>query len=577
MPEGRFGKLSKKEMKSKTTIAEILNGTNKIIVPSYQRAYAWEIPKENRNRATQIDVFIKDLENYLSSKSTSPYYFGHFLFEKKGDYLFNIIDGQQRLTSIVILISAIFKSLREKKELTEKEEVLFENTIKRRSTIHFETVDYDNLLFKDYVITQDKKDNNGIDTESGKRIVATFDYFTHLLKDKSEEYCTQMLAAVTTAVCTTHEVSDESEAIQMFIFQNNRGKKPTNLEIIKAQFMYQVHLSGGDEKEEIIKDIKERFEKIYKSISSIEYKISEDDVLTYTLKVHFNSLWETNAVTKINEELTKKNSISFVKEFTKSLAISFEHLTRFFGKDERENFAIHSLITLGGIGIVVPFILKAYRFGLPSTKIAELCQNFETIVLRNRLIGTRADITSRLTEVYNKFTQEDQNIEGIILRLDFLKTTDYGWWNYWNNNELERSIQGKVDHKVAKFILWKYENELEANGKSGYAPSRFDKIESPELEHLAPSTEPAVKPHGYGVYDEEFTHQYLNCLGNYLLLSKSHNCSVSNNHLKDKIETYNHLAQQREIKGFITESGIWDKEAITNRKTKIVKFVMDNF
>jgi hypothetical protein len=577
VPEGRFGKLSKKEMKSKTTIAEILNGTNKIIVPSYQRAYAWEIPKENRNRATQIDVFIKDLENYLSSKSTSPYYFGHFLFEKKGDYLFNIIDGQQRLTSIVILISAIFKSLREKKELTEKEEVLFENTIKRRSTIHFETVDYDNLLFKDYVITQDKKDKNGIDTESGKRIVATFDYFTHLLKDKSEEYCTQMLAAVTTAVCTTHEVSDESEAIQMFIFQNNRGKKPTNLEIIKAQFMYQVHLSGGDEKEEIIKDIKERFEKIYKSISSIEYKISEDDVLTYTLKVHFNSLWETNAVTKINEELTKKNSISFVKEFTKSLAISFEHLTRFFGKDERENFAIHSLITLGGIGIVVPFILKAYRFGLPSTKIAELCQNFETIVLRNRLIGTRADITSRLTEVYNKFTQEDQNIEGIILRLDFLKTTDYGWWNYWNNNELERSIQGKVDHKVAKFILWKYENELEANGKSGYAPSRFDKIESPELEHLAPSTEPAVKPHGYGVYDEEFTHQYLNCLGNYLLLSKSHNCSVSNNHLKDKIETYNHLAQQREIKGFVTESGIWDKEAITNRKTKIVKFVMDNF
>lgn len=564
-------------MKSKTTIAEILNGTNKIIVPSYQRAYAWEIPKENRNRATQIDVFIQDLENYLSSKSLSPYYFGHFLFEKKGDYLFNIIDGQQRLTSIVIFISAIFKSLRERRELTENEEVLFENTIKRRSTIHFETVDYDNLLFKDYVITQDKKDKNGIETESGKRIVAAFDYFNNALKDKNEDYCTRMLKAVTSAVSTTHEVTDESEAIQMFIFQNNRGKKPTNLEIIKAQFMYQVHLYGGDEKEAIIKDIKERFEKIYKSISAIEYKISEDDVLTYTLRVHFNSLWENNAVIRVNEELAKNNGIEFVKDFTKSLAISFEHLTRFFGKDERENFAIHSLITLGGIGIVVPFILKAYRFGLPITTISELCQNFETIVLRNRLIGTRADITSRLNDVYQGFTQNNTDIHQITIRIHFIRNTQNGWWDYWNNIELEKAIQGGLNHGVAKFILWKYENELEAEGKSGYAPSRFDKIENPELEHLAPTTEPSVKPHGYGVYDEEFRQQYLNCLGNYLLLSKSHNCSVSNNHLKDKLESYKHLAQQREIKDFITESGLWDKEAISSRKTKIVKFVMDNF
>ncbi|MEL1241687.1 DUF262 domain-containing protein [Flavobacterium flavipallidum] len=564
-------------MEAKTTIGEILNGRNKVVVPSYQRAYAWEIPKENRTRATQIDVFIQDLEEYLKSNPTSPYYFGHFLFEKKGDYLFNIIDGQQRLTTIVIFLSAIFKKITEFRDWTENEEFLYETMIKRKSTIHFETVDYDNLLFKDYVITQERKDKNGIETESGKRIVAAFDYFNNALKEKNEDYCTRILKAITTAVCTTHEVTDESEAIQMFIFQNNRGKKPTNLEIIKAQFMYQVHLYGGDEKEAVINEIKERFEKIYKSISSIEYKISEDDVLTYTLRVHFNSLWENNAVNRVNEELTKNNGIEFVKEFTKSLAISFEHLTRFFGKDERENFAIHSFITLGGIGIAVPFILKSYRFGLSITVISELCLNFETIVLRNRLIGTRADITSRLNDVYQGFTKNNTDIHPITSRIHFIRNTQNGWWDYWNNIELEKAIQGSLNHSVAKFILWKYENKLEAEGKSGYAQSRFDKIENPELEHLAPTTEPSVKPHGYGVYDEEFRQQYLNCLGNYLLLSKSHNCSVSNNHLKDKINSYNHLAQQREIKDFITESGLWDKEAITNRKTKIVKFVMDNF
>src|SRR5690606_23809029 len=108
--------------------------------------------------------------------------------------------------------------------------------------------------------------------------------------------------------------------------------------------------------------IKDRFEEIYKSISSIEYSINEDDVLVYTLRVHFNSLWETNAIDKINKLLSENDSISFIKSFTQSLAISFEHLTTFFGKDERNNIEIHSLISLGGIGIAIPFIIKAYKF-----------------------------------------------------------------------------------------------------------------------------------------------------------------------------------------------------------------------
>jgi hypothetical protein len=71
----------------------------------------------------------------------------------------------------------------------------------------------------------------------------------------------KMLETVQSASCTTHPVTDESEAIQMFIFQNNRGKKPSNLEIIKAQFMFNVHLYGGEEKESLIDEIKSRFEK----------------------------------------------------------------------------------------------------------------------------------------------------------------------------------------------------------------------------------------------------------------------------------------------------------------------------
>lgn len=547
---------------------------NKIFVPSYQRAYSWDTEFDNSKTPKQTNVFLSDLEDYNRSSTTSSYYFGHFLFEEKDKTTFGVVDGQQRLTTIVIFLSALFKKLESIRQLTEKEEVAKEDMILRKSAHRFETVDYDKQLFKDYVVNQTKKDRNGLDTESAKRIVNAFDFFNAHFSDKDETYLLKMLETVQNASCTTHPVKDESEAIQMFIFQNNRGKKPSNLEIIKAQFMFNVHLFGGEEKEALIEEIKSRFEKIYKSISSIEYRINEDEVLTYTLRVHFNSLWENNAIDKINSLLSEANPIPFIKLFTQSLATSFEHLTTFFGKDERENIEIHSLITLGGIGIAIPFIIKAYSFGLSTQQISQLCNKLESVVLRHRLIGTRADITSRLNGVYKEFTADNPDINPIIDRINWLKVTQDWWWAYWNDTELERALQGGINHPTAKYLLWKYENHLENQGKSGYTPTRFDKIEKPELEHISPQTDNPES--GYDKYDEEFVNQYINCLGNYLLLSKSHNCSVGNKPFADKRNSYNHLEQQREIQRMTAENIQWTRELIQSRKEKIVEFIMEN-
>lgn len=567
-------------MEASTTINKMLAG-NRIFVPTYQRAYSWDTEFDKSKTPKQVNVFLSDLEDYNKSSTKSFYYFGHFLFEEKPDKKFGVIDGQQRLTTIVIFLSALFKRLSSIRKLTETEQEIFEDIIKRNSTYRFETVDYDKQLFKDYVIDQTKKDKNGLETASAKRIVNAFDFFVSQLENKDEDYLLKMLDTVQNATCTTHLVKDESEAIQMFIFQNNRGKKPSNLEIIKAQFMFNVHLYGGEEKDSLIEEIKNRFEKIYKSISSIEYYINEDDVLVYTLRVHFNSLWETNAIEKINKLLSDGNPIPFIKSFTHSLAISFEHLTTFFGKDEREQLEVHSLITLGGIGIAIPFVIKAYTFDLPTDTINQLCSKLESIVLRHRLIGTRAELTSRINDVYQKFTTEQPDIKPIVDRIEWMKnvSNDSWWWSYWNRSEFEKSLQGGMHHSIAKFLLWKYENYLENQGKNGYSLTRFDKIVSPELEHIAPKTPTNGEPiaAGYCEYDEEFINQYIDCLGNYLLLSKSHNCSVGNKPFSEKRNSYNHLEQQREIQKMTAESEIWDKEKISLRKDKIVKFILENF
>ncbi len=561
-------------MEASTTIRRMMAG-NSIVVPTYQRAYSWDTPLGKTNRTTHTDVFLSDLEEHGKSDATSPYYFGHFLFEKK-DHKYYVIDGQQRLTTIVIFLSALFARLRELRKLSEEEEVQYEDMVMRRSTIRFSTVDYDNQLFIDYVIEQTKTDHNNLDTESARRIVRGFDFFKQQLLDKPDGYLTRMLSLVSEAACSTHLVQNESEAIQMFIFQNNRGKKPSNLEIVKAQFMYHIHLYGNHDKDALVTEIKNRFEEIYKSISTIEYRIGEDDVLLYTLRVYFNSLWESNALERIDKELSSKNPIDFIKAFSQSLSSSFQYLCTFFGKHEQENISIHSLITLGGIGIVLPFIIKAYQYDLTISDIGTLCASLESLILRHRLIGTRAEITSRINDVFEKFTRSSKDIRPIVNRINWMKTTSEWWWAYWNNERLKDALQGEIKPAIARYLLWKYEVHLETKGEQGYTPTRFDRITKPELEHIAPISEPAQKPHGYGEYDDEFRRQHLNCLGNYLLLSKSHNCAVGNIPFVEKWRTYTHNEQQREIQRLVSENGLWEKDVIQRRKNAIVSFILCN-
>lgn len=551
-------------MDASTSISQMLSG-NTIFVPAYQRAYAWDIE--------QVSQFIIDLQDYISSRPSSKYYFGHFLFEDKGNKSYAIIDGQQRLTTITIFISALYACIKVCRQLSEEELFTYCAMIKVGQTYRFSTVDYDSQLFKDYVINQIKNDTNGLTTESQKRIVAAYDYFCRIMSDMDEAMLSELMSAVVNASCTTHTVNDEAEAIQMFIFQNNRGKKPSDLEIIKAQFLYNIHLYASDEEEkhELVSEIKNRFEEVYKYVSIIEDKVKEDDVLIYTLRVFFNSLGEKNAVQKIYSELEKDTRIVFIRDFTHSLVMSFEFIAAFLEK-EKYDFDIHVLYVVSVPALMMPFIVKAYKYNVPEADFKRLAKAMVSIFMRNRVVGTRAILTWRLSEVFQNFVGD---VQPIIDRIEWMKVQDGGFWGYWNNTEFNRALHGWLNRDVIKMILWEYENYLIEEGKPGYPLLRYDAVIKPQLEHIAPQTENPES--GYCKYDEDFQQSYLDSLGNYLLLSAQHNISIGNIPFEDKRKTYTQLLQQQEVRDMTETDRTWDKEKIAIRKDKIIKFVVDTF
>lgn len=477
-------------------------------------------------------------------------------------------------------MSALFRRLETLQPLSENQTECREDIIKRGSRYRFETVDYDSRVLKDYII-DGIRTSVPTDTTSAERIKEAYGYFVDKLKKANYATLEKLLDCVSNARCTTHIVESEPEAIQMFIFQNNRGKKPTLLEIIKAELMFAVHIAPGEKDVDvIISELKERFEKIYKSITQIEYSIDEDYVLLYTLRVFDNSLWvERDDIIKRIRDKLKDEPIKFSKEFALYLEDSFTHLVSFFTVNNK-NYEIASLIQLGGIGIAIPFIIKAYRFGVDLKDKLRLVAALESILLRQRLIGTRADVRSRIGVAYQEFSENAYSVEPIITAIEKLKRADSNsewWWAYWNDDALINSIQGGLNHDVGKFLLWKYENYLLSQGKGGYHWLPYSAIDDPELEHIAPQTKNEDVASDYGKYDEVFVEQYLNCLGNYLLISKKHNGSIGNSPFSQKRKSYTYLAQQREVQDMTEGKEKWGKSLIRMRKEKLVNFIMETF
>ncbi|MDR1606375.1 MAG: DUF262 domain-containing HNH endonuclease family protein [Streptococcaceae bacterium] len=564
---------------NKQTILEMVSG-NKIHVPSYQRAYSWEV---GDNKIKQIDQFILDIEEYIESKTENPYYFGHFIFEKTQENKYAIIDGQQRLTTIMIATAAIFHVIESRNENSIEIEKECNQFIGTEYDYNFSTVSYDNQVFIDYIFEENKSKINP-KSSSQKRIVTAYDKFKAYFWDKDAEYLQKVFSAISEASCSTFQVESETQAIQMFIFENNRGKSPSRLEILKAKMMFQIHLSKENDsvKSGVIEQIKSRFERIYESISFLEDYLDEDSILSYAVQVFLNNLKVEEPDKKIEAKLVE-DPIKFSKNFTEYLENSFENLTQFYRNDRKKIWPFEELISLGGIALAMPFIIKSYRFNISDDNKGKLAKALRDILLRKRLTNRKTDLAIRLNDKFKEFddlSEVGKNVDAIISHIEWMKHIDNEswWWASWNDDKVKEKLEQTMNRGVSKYLLWLYENHLSSEKILGYKPRAFDDVISPDLEHIAPQTPTNGEPiaNGYPKYDDEFKEKYLDSIGNHLLLSASHNRAIGNRPFEEKRKTYNGspLKHQQEVYDMTQDSKKWTKELIDIRKNKIIDYLM---
>ena len=82
---------------------------------------------------------------------------------------------------------------------------------------------------------------------------------------------------------------------------------------------------------------------------------------------------------------------------------------------------------LGGFNNVVMFVLLGLIFGLLGD-----------IVLRHRIVSTRADLKGRLNDIFRDFSG---SLEALDIRINWLKTTEEYWGCHWNNTNFNAALR----------------------------------------------------------------------------------------------------------------------------------------
>ena len=265
------------------------------LIPNYQRPYSWD---EQNCQILWDDLFNIFEDSSMGNEKDDGYFLGNIVLARGNDNkgYCEVIDGQQRLITIVLLAKAL--SLYDDKN-TALENILWaknrrdESDKKQRvKTAVFEESDNDNL--KECLEIEDINFDN-----KKSKFHANITYFLSELKKQRDKFDLQqfidfLLDKVFLLPIETKESTQDkarNSALTIFETINNRGLDLSDADIFKAQiYSAAINISKQD-------DFIERWNEMAKRCDAINYKI--DDVF----RVYMHIIRGKNADIKVEKSL----------------------------------------------------------------------------------------------------------------------------------------------------------------------------------------------------------------------------------------------------------------------------------
>ena len=242
------------------TISQIFTDPNKpkFLIPDYQRPYSWE--------REQCDTLWNDIltfafpMDHAFNAGNDRYFLGTILTFQNDFYENEVIDGQQRLITFLLMLRAFYQAF-EKIQCDNKENILtsigqciwntdeFRNVDKTSLKLKSEVAsDEDITEFKNILMTgestKDNVSNYAVNYRYFQRAIAAFK------NNKPENFSYLPMRILNNCILLPIEADNQNTALRIFTTLNDRGMPLSDGDIFKAQF-YKIFSRNGKQAKEL--------------------------------------------------------------------------------------------------------------------------------------------------------------------------------------------------------------------------------------------------------------------------------------------------------------------------------------
>lgn len=560
----------------KLNIHETFDGSIRYAAPVYQRYYVW--------KQDELQALLDDIENAADDKSIQ--FIGATVvqdFGKKGgtsspnEYL--IIDGQQRLTTIYMLIAGLAKLYNEADRVDDAmmliESYLSYGTSKYKGipkllpTIQDRKQLFDileeNLPLIEWKYGDDHRDDTsrkeGIKNQ-WKNILAHFadNFFNdagELLLSSTETFQENLLNNIEFIQITLEPTDDANTAFSKLNYQ---GVPLSLSDLVRNDVFSRLADNKKETLEIFYKNQWKPFEKAFPKKSFEQY------ISTYST-VKFNGKFpKSRAFPELQKSWANTTPEKIIEEM-KNYSDIYCSLTEFqpikdFHKDVNECIRRFSLMPK--TTVTWPYILEllyAFKQEKASKKNVVECMHIvESFLVRRAIVGLEpTGLHAVFKGLWGKANQNPQKLKEKIVTATIRCPND-------SQLKEDLKVENMYSRQITKYLL--IQREILFNNDNGYDNALNDF----SIEHVLPRNHVGEWA---TLFSKDEHRLYLNTIGNLIPLSKGQN---------SKIQDYDWSEKKQRLKGSnwkltqkLSHTRKWDKQTIVRRTNEFIKWACEEW
>ena len=510
------------------TISDLFSCQAIYVIPNYQRQYSWV--------NEQLEELWSDLyESYINTPEEC-YFLGSIVVVDDGKGHHELVDGQQRITTLMIMLNVLAKTF---PDINKNSDILLKGNLQKiKQLIYFDEginrlqlqIDPNyNTSFKKAIINQDNYENFKYPTQANLKkddpeykFVNTakffYDKFNELLKSEGQSVLDGFVnfilfkTNIIKTICT-----NQSFAIKLFLVLNDRGLELSISDIIKSYI-----LDKYDSNDRYNENDKATFNYNWKSIEKIsnDYEFTIDDFMVYFEYYKLKSNPKRQVTDELKKIIQSSEVVSLVDEM-KSFADNLEKVYK------STLPVIYSLRYIPWQAYVMTALASAYQVDYPDKE--ELFQSMRRFfyiswISGKTLNGIKQTSFNLIDSIVDKKTIDEIN--------EMLDKFIYG-------KRLIRDVYQNLNDDVygqnfLKALMLSIEYEIREKTNVG-----FYKINnSIHIDHILPQQFDKRLDEWKNIDDVALAKTYIHKLGNLALLLGSKNEEALNHGMNVKMNIY---------------------------------------